>query len=359
MTTNIKKTILNTAHIEAGGKMVDFGGWEMPLNYGSQIEEHKAVRNAAGMFDVSHMTIVDVKGGEAKTFLQKLVANDVAKLTKKGKALYTCMLTEAGTVIDDLIVYYFAEDDYRLVINASTTQKDLAWIDAKACEFEVKITTRLDLAMIAVQGPKARELTYQAIGGTEEMADNLGLFESVMVGNLMVARTGYTGEDGFEIMLPEKSAEMTWKMLLEAGVKPCGLGARDTLRLEAGMNLYGNEMDEDTSPLDAALSWTIDLKDASRDFIGRKSLEAHNQKNKLVGLVLNERGVLRAHQKVITEFGEGEITSGTFSPTMNKAIAFARIPKESKDSVDVEIRGKKITATIVKPPFVRKGSVLV
>jgi aminomethyltransferase len=355
----MKKTILNQAHIDAGGKMVDFGGWEMPLNYGSQLEEHKTVREAAGMFDVSHMTIVDIKGKEAKAFLQKLVANDVAKLIKKGKALYTCMLTEAGTVIDDLIVYYFAEDDYRLVINASTTQKDLAWIDAKACEFEVTINPRLDLAMIAVQGPTARELTYQAIAGTQEMAEDLKLFESVMVGNLMLARTGYTGEDGFEIMLSEKSAQMTWKMLLEAGVKPCGLGARDTLRLEAGMNLYGNEMDEDTSPLDAALSWTIDLKDTTRDFIGKQSLQAHQQKNKLVGLVLNERGVLRAHQKVITQQGEGEITSGTFSPTMNKAIAFARIPKEVQNTVNVEIRGKEITATIVKLPFVRNGKILV
>ncbi|SFV65911.1 Aminomethyltransferase (glycine cleavage system T protein) [hydrothermal vent metagenome] len=355
----MKKTILNTAHIKAEGKMVDFGGWDMPLNYGSQIKEHNIVRESAGMFDVSHMSVVDVKGKNAKEFLQKLIANDVAKLKTIGKALYSCMLTEAGGVIDDLIVYFFSEENYRLVINAGTTEKDLAWIDAKSHQFEVSITPREDLAIIAVQGPKARELTYKAIGGTEEMASHLKPFEAVNVGDLMVARTGYTGEDGFEIMLPEKSAEFTWEMLLEAGVKPCGLGARDTLRLEAGMALYGNEMNEETSPLDAGLKWTVDLKDKNRDFFGRKALENHQSQKKLVGLVLESKGVLRAQQKVITPFGEGVITSGSFSPTMNKSIAFASVPIDTKNEVEIEIRKNKVKAKVVQPPFVRNNKVFV
>ncbi len=358
----IKQTPLYQAHLNASGKMVDFGGWEMPLNYGSQLEEHNQVRDDAGMFDVSHMTVVDFKGGEAKKFLQTLIANDVDKLKTPGKALYSCMLNEAGGVVDDLIVYYQNDTDYRMVINAGTTEKDIAWINRQAEGFDVCVEPKLDLAMIAVQGPNAREKVYQAMGGVEEICGELKPFNAASVGNLFIARTGYTGEDGFEIMLPEKSAEFTWKMLLEAGVKPCGLGARDTLRLEAGMSLYDSEMNETVSPLEAALAWTVDLSNENRAFVGREALEnlkAQGTEKTIVGLVLEGKGVIRNHQKVTTNLGDGEVTSGTFSPTMGKAIALASVPKGSTGLCEIEMRNKQVSAKIVKPPFVRNGTILV
>jgi len=358
----MKHTPLYQAHVDAGGKMVDFGGWEMPLNYGSQIEEHHQVRNDVGMFDVSHMTTVDFKGVEAKKFLQTLIANDVDKLKTEGKALYSCMLNEAGGVVDDLIVYYQDDENYRMVINAGTTEKDIAWINAQAEGFDVSVEPKLDLAMIAVQGPNAREKVYEAIPGVEDVAGELKPFNSASLGGLFIARTGYTGEDGFEIMLPEKSAEFTWKMLMEVGVKPCGLGARDTLRLEAGMSLYGSEMNDEVSPLEAALTWTVDLTDEDRRFVGRDALEALKDKganNTIVGLVLEGKGVIRDHQKVVTNNGDGEVTSGTFSPTMGKAIALASVPKGSEGLCEIEMRNKMVSAKIVKPPFVRNGKVLV
>ena len=358
----MKQTALYRAHLDAGGKMVDFGGWEMPLNYGSQLEEHNQVREDAGMFDVSHMTVVDFKGSEAKKFLQTLIANDVDKLKTPGKALYSCMLNEVGGVVDDLIVYYQDDRDYRMVINAGTTEKDIAWINTQAEGFDVRVEPKFDLAMIAVQGPNAREKVYQAMGGVEEICGELKPFNAASVGNLFIARTGYTGEDGFEIMLPEKAAEFTWKMLLEAGVKPCGLGARDTLRLESGMSLYGSEMNEKVSPLEAALSWTVDLSDENRAFVGREALEslkAQGTEKTIVGLVLEGKGVIRNHQKVITNLGDGEVTSGTFSPTMGKAIALASVPKGSTGLCEIEMRNKQVSAKIVKPPFVRNGKILV
>jgi aminomethyltransferase len=358
----MKRTPLYQAHLDANGKMIDFGGWEMPLNYGSQIEEHHSVRENAGMFDVSHMTTVDFKGTEAKSFLRILIANDVDKLKTPGKALYSCMLNEDGAVVDDLIVYYQDNTNYRMVINAGTTKKDIAWIEAQAKDFDVSVEPRFDLAMIAVQGPNARQKVYQAMPGVEEVADELKPFNAASLGGLFIARTGYTGEDGFEIMLPEKSAEFTWKMLLEVGVKPCGLGARDTLRLEAGMSLYGSEMNETVSPLEAALTWTIDLKDKNRAFVGREALKNLKQKGAdktIVGLVLEGKGVIRDHQKITTNMGEGEVTSGTFSPTMGKAIALASVPKGAEGLCEIEMRNKWVSAKIVKPPFVRNGKVLV
>ncbi|SMN01430.1 Aminomethyltransferase (glycine cleavage system T protein) [uncultured Candidatus Thioglobus sp.] len=358
----MKKTPLYQAHISANGKMVDFGGWEMPLNYGSQLQEHNQVRNDAGMFDVSHMTTVDFKGAEAKQFLRILIANDVNKLKTAGKALYSCMLNEKGGVVDDLIVYYQSDTDYRMVINAGTTEKDIAWINQQAEGFDVSVEPRFDLAMIAVQGPNARDKVYQAMPGVEAVAGELKPFNAATLGGLFIARTGYTGEDGFEIMLPEKSAEFTWKMLLEVGVKPCGLGARDTLRLEAGMSLYGAEMNETVSPLEAALTWTVDLTDENRAFVGRQALQTLQQKGAdktIVGLVLEGKGVIRNHQKVTTNIGEGEVTSGTFSPTMGKAIALASVPKGSEGLCEIEMRNKQVSAKIVKPPFVRNGQILV
>jgi aminomethyltransferase len=358
----MKHTPLYQAHVDAQGKMVDFGGWEMPLNYGSQIEEHHQVRSDAGMFDVSHMTVVDFKGTQAKVFVQMLIANDVEKLKTEGKALYSCMLNESGGVVDDLIVYYINDEDYRMVINAGTTEKDIAWINAQAQGFDVSVEPKFDLAMIAVQGPNAREKVFAAMPGVENIAGELKPFNAASLGGLFIARTGYTGEDGFEIMLPEKSAEFTWKMLLEGGVKPCGLGARDTLRLEAGMSLYGSEMNEEVSPLEAALSWTVDLSNEDRQFVGRKALEElknEGAKNTIVGLVLEGKGVIRDHQKVVTSLGDGEVTSGTFSPTMGKAIALARVPMGATGSCEIEMRNKLVSAKIVKPPFVRNGKVLV
>jgi aminomethyltransferase len=354
-----KQTPLYDKHLESNAKMVDFGGWDMPLHYGSQLEEHKQVRANAGMFDVSHMTVVDLKGEGVRDYLARLVANDVGKLKVKGKALYTCMLNDSAGVIDDLIVYYLDDNWYRLVVNAATREKDVAWLQSQAEGAEgVDIREREDLAMIAVQGPNAREKVYAAMGeDIREATKDLKPFHAVLIGELMIATTGYTGEEGFEIIIPSKAAPFTWQMLLEAGVAPIGLGARDTLRLEAGMNLYGSDMDETTSPLESGLGWTVAWEPADRDFIGRAVLEKQKGKvaRKLVGLVLEGKGVLRAHQRVVCEDGDGEITSGSFSPTLGQSIALARVPATVGEKVNVDIRGKLVPARVVKYPFVRNG----
>lgn len=358
----MQHTALYDQHLAAGAKMVDFAGWEMPIHYGSQVQEHHQVRNDAGMFDVSHMVVVDITGDQAKPFLQKLLANDIAKLTVSGKALYGCMLNEEGGVIDDLITYFLSETHYRIVVNAATRDKDLAWITKQAESFGVSVAERPELAMIAVQGPNAREKSASLLSAEQaEQVLALKPFFAADLGEWFVARTGYTGEDGFEIMLPEADAAAAWDKLLEAGVKPIGLGARDTLRLEAGMNLYGTDMDETISPLEAGLGWTIAWEPSERDFIGRSALEAQKAdgvKQKFVGLVLEGRGVLRGHMKVICESGEGETTSGTFSPTLNKAVALARVPADCGTTCEVEVRNKRIPARVVKPSFVRQGKSL-
>ena len=353
------RTPLYDQHLAAGAKMVDFGGWDMPINYGSQLEEHHQVRRAVGMFDVSHMTVVDVAGCEAQAYLQYLLANDVARLKTPGKALYSGMLNEAGGVIDDLIVY-LASDGYRVVVNAATREKDLAWMNSQAESFAVKLTERADLAMIAVQGPQALELVKSVVNDDRAaLISDLKPFQGLASGDWFIGRTGYTGEDGLEIMLPAEQSAEFWQTLLAAGCKPCGLGARDTLRLEAGMNLYGSDMDESISPLAANMAWTIAWEPAERDFIGRQALEAQKaagDQPKLVGLVLEERAVLRGHQKVIVDgVGEGEITSGTFSPTLGYSIALARVPRVTGSSAKVEIRGKLLDVRVVKPCFVRNG----
>ena len=353
------RTPLYDQHLAAGAKMVDFGGWEMPINYGSQLEEHHQVRRAVGMFDVSHMTVVDVAGSEAQAYLQYLLANDVARLKTPGKALYSGMLNEAGGVIDDLIVY-LASDGYRVVVNAATREKDLAWMNTQAESFAVKLTERADLAMIAVQGPQALELVKSVVNDDRAaLISDLKPFQGLASSDWFIGRTGYTGEDGLEIMLPAEQSAAFWQALLGAGCKPCGLGARDTLRLEAGMNLYGSDMDESISPLAANMAWTIAWEPAERDFIGRQALEAQKaagDQPKLVGLVLEERAVLRGHQKVIVDgVGEGEITSGTFSPTLGYSIALARVPRATGSSAKVEIRGKLLAVRVVKPSFVRNG----
>ncbi|WP_296001372.1 glycine cleavage system aminomethyltransferase GcvT [Rugamonas sp.] len=374
----LKATPLNNAHRAAGARMVDFGGWDMPVNYGSQIEEHHAVRTDVGMFDVAHMCVVDLEGANVRAFLRGLLANNVDKLQASGKALYSCMLTPQGHVIDDLIVYFINENWFRLVVNAGTAEKDVAWITEQntATGSGVTITERRDgaadaaaypMALIAVQGPNARAKVWQVLPETQAASADIKPFNAVIVkdtafGEVMVARTGYTGEDGFELAFPAAQAEALWNALAAAGVKPAGLGARDTLRLEAGMNLYGQDMDDTVNPLDAGLAWTIDLV-SPRDFVGKAALLAMGQNAQFVGLILREKGgVLRAHQKVIVGGTDavGEITSGTFSPTMQQTIALARVPRGVAvgDTVHVEIRDKKLAASVVKLPFVRNGKIL-
>lgn len=356
----MNQTALHPQHLQLNAKMVDFGGWHMPLNYGSQIEEHHQVRRDAGMFDVSHMTIVDLHGQGVSEFLGHLLTNDVHRLKVAGKALYTCMLREDGGIIDDLIVYYLSESFFRLVVNAGTRAKDLAWIERQAAPFDVEVSERDELAMIAVQGPKARDKVHRALpADAAAKAAALKPFVGVAHDALFIARTGYTGEDGYEIMLPNAVAPALWQALLGAGVKPCGLGARDTLRLEAGMNLYGSDMDESTTPLVSGLGWVVAWEPATRNFIGRSALErqrAQGQHDKFVGLVLNQGGVLRSHQPVLVD-GEivGEITSGSFSPTLGCSVALARIRGHVNDNCTVGVRGKPLPVRLVKPPFVRNG----
>jgi aminomethyltransferase len=353
---------LYDTHVRLGAKMVDFGGWDMPLHYGSQLEEHHAVRRDAGVFDVSHMNVIDVKGADVRDFLRLLIANDVGRLKSRGKAIYSCMLNLKGGVIDDLIVYYLDDQWYRIVANAGTREKDMAWIENIASRAgDVKIRQRDDLAMIAVQGPNAKEKTYRTLGeAMRAAAQGLKPFFSVEVDDLFVATTGYTGEEGFEIILPARKVDTTWQALLDAGVRSAGLGARDTLRLEAGMNLYGQDMDENTTPLESGLAWTVAFDPAERGFIGRDVLEkqrAAGVPRQLVGLVLEGKGVLRGHQKVYCSEGEGEITSGSFSPTLDGSIALARVPAAVSvgSRVDVDIRGRREPARVVRFPFVRNG----
>lgn len=356
-------TPLYDTHVAAGARMVDFGGWDMPVNYGSQIEEHHAVRRDAGMFDVSHMLIADVIGPRARDYLRYLLANDVARLKEQGKALYSCMLNEKGGVVDDLIVYSVDDDWFRVVVNAGTRDKDTAWLKRFAGHFQVEIRPRTDLAMIAVQGPNARAKASTLIGERAAGAQTMQPFFGREFAPYFIARTGYTGEDGWEIMLPVEQAPAFWADLRKAGVAQCGLGARDTLRLEAGMNLYGNDMDENLSPLESGLTWTVAFEPADRDFVGRAALEAQRRggvPRKLVGLVLEDRGVLRSHQKVVAPgVGEGELTSGTFSPTLERSIGFARVPAATADRVEVDIRGKLLPARVVKYPFVRHGKAVI
>jgi len=358
-----QRTPLYDLHVALGAKIVDFGGWDMPLHYGSQVEEHHQVRRDCGVFDVSHMTVVDVTGPQAKEYLQRLLANDVERLQVPGKALYSGMLNERGGVVDDLIVY-LGVYGYRVVVNASTRDKDMAWMQAHTEGFDVTLTERADLAMLAVQGPNAREKTAELVTPSRAaLIRELKPFQGKADGDWFIARTGYTGEDGLEIMLPASEAQGFLNDLVGAGIAPAGLGARDTLRLEAGMNLYGQDMDEEITPLAANMGWTIAWEPEGRDFIGRKALEAQKAAGdapKLVGLVLEERGVLRAHQVVrVAGVGEGEITSGSFSPTLGKSIALARVPAATGDRAEVEIRGKWYPVRVVQPNFVRHGKALI
>ena len=372
-----QRTPLYQSHIDSDGKLVDFSGWELPIHYGSQIEEHEAVRTDAGMFDVSHMVIVDVKGADSKQWLQKLLANDVAKLKQVGKALYSPMLNEQGGIIDDLIVYLANEDEsaYRIVSNAATRDKDMAQFHKVAEGFDVTLNERDELAMIAVQGPNAVEKLIQA---KPNWADTLATITPFVGADLsdiegqdwFVARTGYTGEDGVEVIMHADDAPAFFAQLKAVGITPAGLGARDTLRMEAGMNLYGHDMDETISPYDCNMGWTLALKD-ERDFVGRAALVSKrkqakddNTAMKQVGLLLTSRGVLREGMQVSINQGSdnaqtGIITSGTFSPSLKNSIAIARVPASlsDDDSVQIDLRGKGkfVDVRVLKLPFVRNG----
>jgi aminomethyltransferase len=365
-----RRTPLTDLHQSLGARLIDFGGWEMPLHYGSQIEEHHAVRRAAGLFDVSHMGIFDVRGPDAQALLAMLLANDVQKLGSPGKALYSCMLNDSGGVLDDLIVYFLgAQQGFRVVVNAATRDRDLAWVREHAAHRDVEVSERTELALLALQGPAARQRLGQLLASLDRSSDAdaalaLRSFYGAAVGHWFIARTGYTGEDGFELALPASEAAGVWRRLNALGVASCGLGARDTLRLEAGMNLYGHDMDETTHPFESGLGWTVALEPRERRFIGRMALEsvlARGSPRKLVGLVLEDRGVLRAGQKVIAAAaaGEGVVTSGTFSPTLQRSIALARVPAATQARAQVEVRGKLLGARVVAPPFVRHGRSLI
>ncbi|HSN73418.1 MAG TPA: glycine cleavage system aminomethyltransferase GcvT, partial [Steroidobacteraceae bacterium] len=309
------------------------------------------------------MCVVDLAGSRVRPFLRHLLANDVAKLKTPGKALYGCMLNESGGVIDDLITYFLDDDHFRLVVNAGTRDKDIAWIRSRAAEYDVAVEPRLDLAMIAVQGPAARERAGRVLGPVADGALDLAPFVAGQFGPYFIARTGYTGEDGWEIVVPATEVVTLWSRFVEAGIAPCGLGARDTLRLEAGMNLYGNDMDESVTPLESGLAWTVAMTPEDRAFVGRAALERQQHEGvprKLVGLLLEDRGVLRAHQPVVVPgAGTGEVTSGTFSPTLERSIGLARVPTATEQRVEVEIRGKGLPARVVKPPFVRNGKICI
>ncbi len=356
-----KHTGLYQRHVEAGAKLVDFGGWDMPLHYGSQIDEHHAVRTRAGVFDVSHMTVVDVSGPDCKAWLRYLLANDVERLQQPGKGLYSCMLNPDGGVIDDLIVYNQGEECYRVVVNAATRAADLEWMQKSIGDRRVNLRERDDLLMLAVQGPLARQRTAALLpAGIAAAAMKLSPFEACAQDGIFVARTGYTGEDGWELLLDAEAGDKLWIDLIRSGMQPCGLGARDTLRLEAGLNLYGQDMTMSTTPLESNLGWTVAWDPAGRDFCGRTALEKQRVAGiaqQLFGLVLEDRGVMRAGQRVLTSAGEGQVVSGGFSPTLQRSIALARLPVSAEPECQVEIRSKLLAARIVRPPFVRNGQI--
>ena len=359
----ISKTPLHANHLACGAKMVDFHGWDMPLHYGSQLNEHHYVRNDAGMFDVSHMNVVDVLGAGGRQFLRHLLTNDIDSLQHTGRALYSCMCNEHGGIIDDLIVYQRAPDNYRLVLNSATRARDLAWIRDKIRGFSAGLQEQTDLSMLAVQGPNAIQKTLSILNPAQiDALSTLGHFECVEIDNWFFARTGYTGEDGLEIIVPQRDISTLWKRLLDAGVKPCGLAARDTLRLEAGLLLYGQDMDELTTPLESGLAWTVKWQPEDRGFIGMGALlsqKQHGVSQKFVGLTLLDKGVMRAGQRVIVDgHPDGVITSGTYSPTMAQSIALARVPIETGDQVMIDIRGKLVPARVSKPRFIKYGAAI-
>ena len=360
--SELKRTPLRDFHAAHGARLVDFAGWEMPVQYRSILEEHKAVRRAAGLFDVSHMGEVDVRGPDAGRFLNRLVTNDVAKLFP-GRVLYSPMCYPSGGVVDDLLVYKRGADDYFLCINAGNIDKDLAWIREQAAKFEVTITDRsADYALLAVQGPQAAAIVQSLTGAKLGLIKYYHFTDATVAGVQCIAsRTGYTGEDGFELYHAASDAVTLANALLEAG-KPrglelAGLGARDSLRLEAGYPLYGHEITAEISPLTAGLGWTVKL-DKPGGFIGRDALAAEQQNgsaNRIVFFKTGDRRIVRAETPVLGRDGAivGRVVSGTLSPILNEAIGSALVTAEAAAApLSVDIRGTRLELTLVKPPFV-------
>jgi aminomethyltransferase len=358
----LKRTPLYSCHAELGAKLVDFAGWEMPVQYDGVIDEHRAVRTAAGMFDVSHMGEVRVRGAGAEGFLQRLTPNDVTKLAP-GRAHYSGLLTDRGTYIDDLLIYRLAADDFLVVVNASNAERDFAWI-AERAEGDAQVTNESDrYALIALQGPKAIEiLTPLATPGVAALR-YYGFLQGEVAGRpALISRTGYTGEDGVELYLAPEDAPEIWRRLLGLGVKPAGLGARDTLRLEAAMALYGHEIDETTTPFEAGLAWVVKLDKG--EFLGREALQAQRaagMSRKLVGFEVQGRGIARQGHTVLSQEGGeavGAVTSGTWSPTFEKALGMAYVPVATSapgTPLTLDVRGKAVPAVVVDVPFYRRA----
>ncbi len=357
------KTPLHALHLAAGARMAPFAGWDMPLHYGSQLDEHHAVRAAAGVFDVSHMAQADLSGPQADDYLRRVLCGDVARIAS-GKALYTCLLNEQAGIIDDLLVYRLGADRFRLVLNAARREADLAWLRAGQAGFDVVLTPRDELAMLAVQGPQARALADPLLpAALRAGVAGLARFAAAEDDDWLVGRTGYTGEDGYEIMLPAAAAPALWQALLQAGVRPAGLGARDTLRLEAGLSLYGHDMDDTVTPLECGLGWTVHWEPAQRDFIGRAALAAQRAAGpdrQRAGVVLACRGVLRDGAPVLQEGRQiGHLTSGGFGPTVGRGIGLARVEAGAGGACTIRIRDRELPARFVNPPFVREGALRV
>ena len=353
----MNKTPLNNAHIELGAKMVNFSHWEMPISYTSLIEEHHAVRNTAGVFDVSHMSIFDFNGGDQVAFFEKIFANDIKKISNEDKAIYGALLNEEGGILDDLIIYH-ANEKFRLVSNCSTREQNRQWYEKHAVEFGVEVVERSDMGILAIQGPDALSKIL-SIDGINPQVNNLQSFGCMFDGDKLYARTGYTGEDGLEIIVPSEDINQFWDQALRLGCTPIGLGARDTLRLEAGLNLYGNDMTIENHPYESNLGWTIDMTDENRQFIGKQALLSIDQSKsqKIVGIILRDKGVLRSGYEVIHDEGKGVVLSGSYSPTLQSSIGLARVDQGYKKDGKVMIRNKMLNIDFVSPRFIERGKI--
>ena len=353
----MNKTPLNNAHIELGAKMVNFSHWEMPISYTSLIEEHHAVRNTAGVFDVSHMSVFDFNGGDQVAFFEKIFANDIKKISNEDKAIYGALLNEEGGILDDLIIYH-ANEKFRLVSNCSTREQNRQWYEKHAVEFGVEVVERSDMGILAIQGPDALSKIL-SIDGINPQVNNLQSFGCMFDGDKLYARTGYTGEDGLEIIVPSEDINQFWDQALKLGCTPIGLGARDTLRLEAGLNLYGNDMTIENHPYESNLGWTIDMTDENRQFIGKQALLSIDQSKsqKIVGIILRDKGVLRSGYEVIHNEGKGVVLSGSYSPTLQSSIGLARVDQGYKKDGKVMIRNKILNIDFVSPRFIERGKI--
>jgi aminomethyltransferase len=368
MSADLKKTPLHAWHIERGGRMVEFGGWHMPVQFAGIVSEHNSVRQRAGLFDVSHMGEIRIRGGDALAFVQRLVTNDMGNL-EVGQARYTVMTNLEGGILDDLLVYRLADEDFLLVVNAATTPKDVAWVRQQADQiegdFEVEDQSS-QWAQLAIQGPSSEAILARVVPvDLSSIRYYRCAWTEFNTHDALISRTGYTGEDGFEVYLPAAGAVALAEALMEAGapegLQPVGLGARDTLRLEAGMLLYGNDMDESRSPIEAGLRWTV--KPDKGPFNGRDPLVEQMETGtaeRLVGFVINERGLPRHGYPIRAAGSEveiGTVTSGGHSPTLQKGIGLGYVPVEHADvetEIAIEVRGKAIAATVVQLPFYKR-----